>query len=332
MITAVLASAIEPVASGSARGEALRFLLQLKPGQVVSARIETKLPDGSFKVDVAGQQLRMTLPAYAAAGDTLELTFLAREPRPTFALQERLPQAVGAAALSAAGRQVEAMLPQPGEPAVITAASTAAPLLAALSFDGARLSALLEHTLAQSGLFYEAHQADWVAGKRDLAQLRSEPQAGITQTAPKPQARLEQGSTTPVPDSSGAAAPRTDPLTAPQGLSLVQQQLAAFESGRLLLHIEVWPKQWVRWEVEEHAQDLTESPELWRTRLRLDLPQLGELKATLTLSGHTVQIALEAASAICSTLLQNNRASLRGALAAAGVPPAIITIADHEQS
>jgi hypothetical protein len=44
-----------------------------------------------------------------------------------------------------------------------------------------------------------------------------------------------------------------------------------------------------------------------------------------------VQIKLDAASAGSATLLRDHRASLHAALADAGVPPAGIAIAHHEQ-
>ena len=177
MVEVVLLKGIEPVtgvkASAGSPGYATRLLSQLAPGQLLFARVEAILSDGSFKVVVAGQEMRMALPSYVAAGDMLELTFLTREPRPTFSLQENLPAMTSAPVLSAAGRLVAALMPQAGAPAMIAASPTAAPLLDTLPENGATLSAALEKTLTQSGLFYESHQADWVAGKRDLAQLQN---------------------------------------------------------------------------------------------------------------------------------------------------------------
>jgi hypothetical protein len=325
-------TALKPV--GGDRGEALRFQLQFEPGQVVSARIEAKLADGSFKVVLAGQELRMALPDYVAAGDTLELTFVSNDPRPTFTLQEPPPRAASEPVLSAAGRLVAAMLPQSGEPAMLAAAPTAAPLLAALPADGAALSLSLRDTLAQSGLFYEAHQAEWVAGKHDLAQLRTEPQGKFAQSAP--QLAGDTGAAiTAATDSSGTtAAPRAQPPLQPEGTTLVQQQLAALESGKIVLQLEVWPKQWMQWEIDERAPQAApepETPSSWHTRLRLDLPQLGELNAALTLDGNGVQIKLDSASAASATLMQEHRAALHAALAAAGVPAIAIAIAHHEQ-
>jgi len=342
MIAPVLLNAIEPVAAitpaGRDAGGGSRLLQQFEVGQLLSANVGAQLPDGSFSVEIAGQQMRMSLPAYVNSGDRLALTFVGNDPRPTFALQEQAP-AADAPVLSAAGRLVAAMLPQPGAPAMVAAAGAAAPLLGALPADGTALAAALEHSLAHSGLFYEAHQAEWMGGNYDLAQLRAEPQAQFAQSAPQPTA-LPAGGTTadaaPIAAATAtmAAAPLAQSSLQPEGSTLVQQQLAALESGRVVLQLEVWPKQWMQWEIDEHAQGAAQQPDApasWQTRLRLDLPQLGTLIAALTLGNQGVHIKLDAISAGSAALLQKHRASLHAALAAAGVPPAIITVGHHEQ-
>lgn len=382
---------------GSGRADALRLLPQLDPGAILSARVEAKLPDGSYKVLVAGQPLRMTLPSYVAPGDTLELAFVAREPRLTFVLKnvqqaasapalvlsaagrplaatllqagapalpsntapadtlelalvvreprltiaprdmplaaQAQPPPAPAPVLSAAGRLVAATMLQAGELALPVAASATAPLLGTPPADGARLALALAQTLAASGLFYESHQAEWVAGKRDLAQIRQEPQARLTLIAPRPEARAAAAeAAVELPAAAGAA--REQQTIHPRTVPLVQQQLAALDSARVLLQLEVWPKQWMQWEVEEHhsgAGREADAPQSWNTQLRLQLPQLGELKAALSLGSDGVRIRLEAASAASAALLRDHSSSLQAALAAAGVPPAGIAIARHEQ-
>ncbi|MDR2881306.1 MAG: flagellar hook-length control protein FliK [Azoarcus sp.] len=65
---------------------------------------------------------------------------------------------------------------------------------------GAQLVPLLRQALSQSGLFYESHQAQWLAGKIDLATLLREPQAQGTGQPPA-------GSPTGSPSTSSTAAP-----------------------------------------------------------------------------------------------------------------------------
>ena len=341
MIPIILLKGVEPVAAakplGSSRESAYRLLPQLDPGDILSARVEAKLPDGSFKVVLSGQAMRMSLPSHVAAGDTLSLTFVSREPRLTFALKD-LPQAESSPSplLSAAGRLVAATMLQPGELALPLAAATTAPLLAAPPADGARLSGALAQTLAGSGLFYESHQAEWVSGQRNLAQVRQEPQARLTRGAPAREAAAATAADMPAAMelASPALARQQDQSIDPRTVPLVQQQLAALDSSRIVLQLEIWPGQWMHWEIEDEqpgAPHAADAPQSWNTQLRLDLPQLGELKAALALNGDGVRIRLETGSAASAALLREHSADLHAALATAGVSPAGIAVALHEQ-
>jgi hypothetical protein len=134
---------------------------------------------------------------------------------------------------------------------------------------------------------------------------------------------------------STAPAQRQDQMIHPSTVPIVQQQLAALDTARVVLQLEVWPKQWMQWEIEEDRPGAGREPDAqqsWNTKLRLELPQLGELKALLTLGGDGVHIKLEAANSASAALLREHRASLQAALATAGVPPSGIVIAHHEQT
>ena len=337
MIPAVLLTSVDPVTSGKPMGggrdAALLLLPLLDPGDVVSARIEAKLPDGSFKALVAGRALQLALPDYLAPGDTLELTFVGREPRLTFALKESLPQAPQAQ-LSVAGRLIAATMLPPGATAMPAAASAAAPLITTAPANGATVGVALARTLAQSGLFYESHQAEWVAGKRDLAQIMQEPQARLTQN----RLRTEMGPAAATMDFSPAApGPRSEQIIHPQAVPLVQQQLAALDTARVILQVEVWPGQWMQWEIDEREHEQGEpgaprepdAPQSWNTQLRLDLPRLGTVSATLALDADGLRIRLATENSASAALLLEERASLQNALAAAGVPALGIAVAAH---
>jgi len=342
MIPAILLKSLDPAAAARAlrveRLDTALVLPLLKPGNLVVARIEALLPDGSSRVIVSGQPLRMTLPVNVAAGDTLELVFVAHEPRLTFALTGK-PPSQSAPVVSAAGRFVAQLMLQQQGPSTRQAASTAPPLVAeALLSDGAELAATLSHAVAQSGLFYESHQAEWLAGSRPLAQLLGEPQARLAKDAQAPPAALRP-SVEQAPGETAAGAPNaaharsSEPVIHPQSLSLVQQQLATLESGRIVWHGEVWRNQRLDWEIGEEPPEEQESnaaPE-WQTLLRMKLPQLGDLIVTATLGASGIRIGLDAAAA-SAAVLKDNLASLHAALAAAGVPAAAIAIRSHESS
>lgn len=88
-----------------------------------------------------------------------------------------LPGASTQESLSAAARAILAVMdgaeaePVRGNASLLSAAPTAASAPAA--------AAALANAVGQSGLFYESHLAQWVAGARGLASLRQEPQAQV---------------------------------------------------------------------------------------------------------------------------------------------------------
>ncbi|KAA0179356.1 flagellar hook-length control protein FliK [Cupriavidus gilardii] len=111
----------------------------------------------------------------------------------------------------------------------------------------------LMHLVQDSGLFYESHLAQWIAGERGLASLAPEPQAGIGRHpypgaggAPQGSAALGQGSATgaygqrpgaPMQPSSTAPFPNLLPAspTDAQALSSAIQALAAAEPSQAVL-------------------------------------------------------------------------------------------------
>lgn len=314
--------------------DASGLLARLVPGDEVLARVEVRLPDGSFRTAVAGQEFRMTLPASVSAGDVLQLTFITLDPLPSFSLKTTPSSPTDEPILSGAGRLASALMSSPNRSAPLAVAATTAPLSSGFPGDARILSAALQNMLEKSGLFYEAHQADWIHGKFDSARLRAEPQASLVQSADSPEATKEKQSISPTPETAlraEASASRSDALVAPQGLSMVQQQLAVLESGRLLMRFYVAPEQEIHWEVEEHLQDTQGVPAPWCTRLSLDLPALGKFNASLTFAGNDVQIAMDAPVASSATLLQSNLDSLQANLRSAGIGSTFISVARHDQ-
>lgn len=140
-------------------------------GQQVSAKVEELLPNGNFRVNINNQPLQMNLPQGTKVGNTIGLVLVNREPRLTFKLE--MPQQ-NAPQLSDTGRLITQLLPDASKPnPPLTQAN---PILASPPSNPKQLAQSLQSTLAQSGLFYESHQAQWVTGGRPLAQLQQEPQ------------------------------------------------------------------------------------------------------------------------------------------------------------
>ncbi|MBY4777296.1 flagellar hook-length control protein FliK [Burkholderia cepacia] len=84
----------------------------------------------------------------------------------------------------------------PSTPAAAAASSAAAAHEAAAALPVAALRAALAQAVSESGLFYESHLAQWLAGQRPLAALMREPQARLAAAlAPVDPDAAQHGST-----------------------------------------------------------------------------------------------------------------------------------------
>ena len=161
-------------------------LPELQKGQQFTAQIREALPDNTYRALVAGKQLTLQLPEGAKTGDLLELVVIDRSAKIIVARQVTGEPATAGTAVpypfakfSPAGRMIGQLLPAEGESAQPAQLNRGRPLLTQPPQSQAAtvmLAPTLAKAVTQSGLFYEAHQAQWVAGKLPLAQLLQEPQ------------------------------------------------------------------------------------------------------------------------------------------------------------
>lgn len=327
-------------------------LPDLQPGQVFSARIQDVLPENTYRALVAGKTLTLALPEGANAGDVLELvvvdrsaqTILARSAANQGASGEAYPHAT----LSPAAQLIGKLLSEE-QGAGPVPLNRGQPLLNAPPAQAAPLAGALRNALENSGLFYEAHQAQWVAGKRPLDSLLQEPQGrlsspdaarneALAQQAGKAAAATAPGTLLERIDSDrggvargvehAAANARAEPQnTPPQALPnelrpLVHQQLEAAANQRLIWHGEAWPGQRIDWEVEEDRQQparSAEEPQPWLTTLRLTTPRLGSVEARLRIVGNSLQLNLSTPVGASAADMRDELPALADALAAAGI-------------
>ena len=265
-------------------------------GQALQAQLVAELPNGRSLLEIDGFRIDVKLPVPARVGEMLKLEVLALEPRLTFAL---VRDAAGAnadqVAMSESSRKLAAVVERLSREAPAPAAA-AAPVLASAPADAAALAASLRTVLARSGLFYESHQAQWISGERQLADLMQEPQAAL------------KAGTAPVH---------------PQAIGLVQQQLELVDTRQLVWQGQVWPGQALEWRIEEEAQRHenadADSPPLWKTSLRLKLPRLGDVAATLAIRGEQVHLAFSGLAVDTKSAVRTGQVALREAFGKAGL-------------
>lgn len=316
----------EPNVAPLARVKAITDQLPaFTPGQRVIANLQTAYPGNTYQARIGGRDVTLALPQAANAGDTLELVVSHVTPRAVFATLAQPTTSTGTAAatpaLSQTGRLISFLLT--GQPAAQTAALNGGqPMLAAAPQgpgDSALLASRLSTALEQSGLFYESHQARWLAGKLDTAALMQEPQ-GRSPTPPATPAAAPGGTetiTTPRAANEGLA-PIPERL-----LPLVHQQLDAVATQNFVWQGQVWPGQTMEWEIEDPAAEGRsgdEPDENWTSTLRLTLPRLGGVEARLHLTPAGVAMRLIADSDTTRQALKAAEPRLADALAATDVP------------
>jgi hypothetical protein len=336
-------------------------LPDLVAGQSFTAHIQESLPDNTYRAMVAGRQLTLKLPEGAEAGDTLDLVLVDRTGRTLIAQRvearsaaNESGQAYPYAKISNTGQLIGQLLLSKGETPQPAPLNQGQPVLPRPPTTGADLVPALAKAVSQSGLFYESHQAQWLAGQRPIEALRAEPQGQLPPTVrphiaaaapalagqspaadqrPGEQVRLApMAGSTPLSSAAGessaanaalqtAAAPNIPEQVRP----LVQQQLEAIVSQRLAWHGEVWPGQMVDWAIErnqvgEHeAPPGGERPPGWSTRLRLSTPQLGVVDATLSLIGNNLRVQMTTGAEESAMDLRRQVPELAQAMADAGL-------------
>lgn len=299
-----------------------------QPGERFRALILSALPQGTYRAEVQGRTLTLALPTPARPGDELELVATAAEPgtahaaeRPaiTARLAEPPPSAPATPApqLSSAAKLIGTLLKEtPAKPVTLAGG---APLTAMPGAGAERLAPLLRDALASSGVFYESHQARWVEGRTTLDALRMEPQARLPAgfRIAAPQADADDASPAAAPASASAAAPADD-VTA-----IMHKQLDTLANQQLGWQVQLWPGQFMDWEIdappERDAAPDDESETPWKTRLRLTLPQLGEVAAELSVAGSRIGIRLHAQAEDGAARLRAARPVLARAFEAAGL-------------
>jgi len=329
-------------------------LPELRAGQTFTARIQDVLPENTYRALVAGKQITLQLPEGAEAGDSLELVVIERTPRVVTARLADAGAAKGAGEayqytnLSRAGQMISQLLLAEGETPQPAPLNRGQPLLAQPPASAADLAPALQKAVVQSGLFYEAHQAQWAAGRLPTEQLLREPQGqrslpaafvehGVPPPAAEPAGRptaaappptlmqtifggAEERAAAATPAPAAAAAASTNAV--PEELRpLVQQQLDAAATQRLVWHGEVWPNQAMDWEVvreDERGDQGGDTDEAaWRTTLRLEMPHLGRVEAALRLTPAGIHLSISAPD---DTGLRGAAPRLAAALEAAGIP------------
>lgn len=298
----------------------------LKPGQAVTVDVLSILPDSRVLVRVAGELLRMELPIPAQPGDAVPMTFVSADPRPTFAMSRSEGNAPPVSISNTAkflGNLASTPLPAPGS-------SSVAPLLDCPTMDKILLAQRLRESLTLSGVFYESHLVQWAQGERSLKEILKEPQGklairkfppGAVKDPSIPAAAILNEEDSSEGKASGAAVAEKEEVVAHEALPLVQRQVHTLHSGEFVWQGQAWPGQDMEWRVRERGarrgEEGKEERE-WETCIFLDLPKLGGVEASLSLTQQGVQLHI-ITNRETAALMETERASLSDAMKKAGL-------------
>jgi len=327
---------MRPVLEG--RPEVAGQSLGLAPGVAVEARIVGRLSRDSVLLEIAGQLFQTDLPESVAhdGPERLPLIVLRGGDKPAFLLDRAGAEPAASPStrveLSALASRLGAAVAAAtkGQEAVTALSAEALPILEAPPSDAEGLVPPLRQAVERSGLFYESHQAEWVAGRRSLEALRAEPQAAAVtkaaqadETSPQPAGDRTEASV-PTAASSGQsvtadtadAAPALPPVIA----HLVDRQLQTLSGQPVLWTGQVWPGQAMEWIIEE---DSTPDPDEtasdgWISRMRLTLPTLGEVELRIGLRDDRLTVRVVSGEAHVASF-RDSADVLRTALAARGL-------------
>ncbi len=329
-----------------------RTQLPWQPGERVTAVVESVRPNDRALLRVGDFVFDAKLPVPPQLGQRLNLTFVAAAPRVTFALPESaepalpVPPSPGAE-ISPAGRNlnalVQALVParSAGQPGAV---QDPVPLLPAPPREAAPLAAALQRSVERSGLFYESHLAEWVAGERPLAQLRDEPQGRL---APRPAVLADTGGVARMP--GGIAQDALEPATEarqpagtvpaahaaadldrvdPQATAQVRMQIESLDARQIVWQGLPWPGVQMEWRVDEPPEESVQpdGSVAWTSHLKLSFPVLGEVEADLVLAGNALRVHLHASERTSRDALQEAQPALENAMAAAGLRLAQVSI------
>ena len=179
-----------------------------------------------------------------------------------------------------------------------------------------RVALHLQQALSSSGIFYEAHVADWAQGKLSLADLMREPQAQLSNTT-----------------TNIANITTEDKFNLAQ---IIHLQLDALEQQKIAWQGQILPNVPFHWTItqqEQHTPATADEAETsWQSVVRFELPNLGVVAATINFHAGQVQLFLSTNSEETVSLLNDHSFELSQTLEQAGAPIRSFLVKRDEQA
>lgn len=311
--------------------DAQNIVTKIEVGQQLKGAVQSQVGAGLYKVMVAGQSMQMHLPDFIRSGDVIDLQVVALQPQLKFSLSTTNAPVSTREQIGATARLLADLAQLPVKSPLTRQLSQTAVWQIPGMTDTKQLATSLRNALANSGLFYESHQAQWVRGERSTAQLLVEPQNQLLENrlpanSANQAAALLSGNEANLsanassPSSTAHTGTNNSPV-AKELLPLVQQQLHTLETHQLTWVGPVWPGQEMQWEIQGQPQHQSAQADerQWSTEMELALPKLGDVHAKLIFTGGSLQLTLQAADSATLALFNRALPQLQNALAHADI-------------
>ncbi|MFZ6744169.1 flagellar hook-length control protein FliK [Undibacterium sp. JH2W] len=224
--------------------------------------------------------------------------------------------------LSSTGKFITQILQASPNPSENSRLASSAPILATAAElkDAPATASKLQHQISTSGLFYESHVAEWAQGKRPITDIQAEPQSQIDTTSV---ANSGTGGTlTAVSKEMG---------------QIIHQQLNVLEQNIVRWQGELYPGQKIEWEIkkempDKHAQQESIEDTTWQSVVRFDLPNLGQVTATINLQATNLGLSLRAEQSTTVSALKDHASELAAAMQMAGSPLMSFVVNKNERN
>jgi len=322
-------------------------LQNLIAGQQVKGEVLARLSDQVYLVKIAGDIYRTELPEPSRPGAQLTLTYRTSDPRPEFSLHSTRNDAAPVK-LSPTAASLSEALKGPASQPTQRPINSLEPLFSSTQANTAILAASLRNALSFSGLFYESHLLQWHMGERLLTDIQKESRlrlAAMAKMANDPVSGENiPASTGLMDDNKDLLAPimRNDELadnlrhsSAPSNQltsALLREQVETLLSGVFHWQGSVWQDQEMAWDVEKQAGESDqESEQSWKTSIRLTLPNLGEISATLVSSDAGIKGRIITDSTFTMNVMQKELADLEEKLAGSGLNLISMAIEERDE-
>ena len=315
------------------------YQLQLTPGQQVQAELMASLPNQRYLARIAGSLFNIELPIIVQPGETLQLTYVTGEPNLTFTLS-RAGNSSSPVTISDAGRLLNQLSLNGTDARQAGALNRSGSVLSGAPTDTSVFAELLAEALSLKGIFYESHLLQWFIGERSIKDILKEPQGRLSKKAKS----AEEGKGALRAGGNGNGGDPEDPIidelsdgtkesgvVDPRTFPIVHEQLQTLHSGQVLWRGEVWPRQEMEWSVlEDKTRNGDRFEKRWMSTLRLELPNLGSVAATLSLGKEGVSIHINTGRETASSLMRQEQQTLEHALSVAGIRLLDIKV-EHEE-